>query len=87
MERRLIAIRGRVQGVGFRPFVYTLASRLALSGFVRNEIGGVQIEVEGDSQSLDQFLSRLESDLPPLAQLDNLSWQRQIPRGDRVLPN
>jgi hydrogenase maturation protein HypF len=84
LERRSIAIRGVVQGVGFRPFVYGLASRLALSGFVRNEVGGVQIEVEGDSDSLDQFVTRLATDLPPLAQLDNLSWERRPTCGDRA---
>ena len=53
MERRAIQIRGIVQGVGFRPFVYDLASRLQLHGFVRNHAGTVRIEVEGPSASLE----------------------------------
>jgi len=83
MERRAIAIRGTVQGVGFRPFVYSLASRLDLHGFVRNQTSGVEIEVEGESSALDQFLSRLKADPPPLAHIDALSWQRQAPRGEK----
>ena len=47
MERRAILVRGIVQGVGFRPFVFKLAERLHLHGFVRNQTGDVQIEVEG----------------------------------------
>src|SRR4026209_126477 len=54
MERRAIAVHGTVQGVGFRPFVYALASRLDLGGFVRNDLGSVWIEVEGQPGSLDQ---------------------------------
>src|SRR5476651_1669850 len=56
MERWAIAIRGVVQGVGFRPFVYNLASGLDLRGFVKNRTGGVAIEVEGEASRLDQFL-------------------------------
>lgn len=82
MERRAIAIHGTVQGVGFRPFVYALASRLDLGGFVRNELGCVWIEVEGQPGSLDQFLHRLSSEPPPLARIDDLTWKPQAPRGD-----
>src|SRR5262245_19408265 len=84
MERRAIAVQGVVQGVGFRPFVYGLASRNGLHGFVQNQSGGVLIEVEGEAQSLDRFLTALTSELPPLAQIDSLTWDRQIPRGDSV---
>ena len=66
MERRAIAIQGTVQGVGFRPFVYSLACDLQLGGFVRNQTGGVKIEVEGEGALLDQFLSRLVANPPPL---------------------
>jgi len=83
MERRSIAVQGVVQGVGFRPFVYGLASRLKLYGFVENRTGGVLIEVEGEAQSLDRFLLELTSDVPPLAQIDRVSWDRQSPRGER----
>jgi hydrogenase maturation protein HypF len=84
MERRAIAVHGVVQGVGFRPFVYGLASRIGLHGFVQNQSGGVLIEVEGEAKSLDRFLTALTSELPPLAQIDRLTWDRQIPRGDSV---
>lgn len=83
MERRTIAVNGTVQGVGFRPFVYGLASRLALGGFVKNQAGGVTIEVEGEPAPLDQFLTRLRSDSPPLAHIEQLTWQRQFPMGDK----
>ncbi len=83
MERRTIAVNGTVQGVGFRPFVYGLASRLELRGFVKNQASGVTIEVEGEAAPLDQFLNSLVSDSPPLAHIDRLTWQRQFPIGDR----
>ena len=83
MERRAIAVHGTVQGVGFRPFVYGLASRLKLSGFVSNSSGGVRIEIEGEAPQLDQFLSDLTVRPPPLARIDDLIWERQPLRGDR----
>jgi hydrogenase maturation protein HypF len=82
MERRAIAVQGVVQGVGFRPFVYGLAARLALSGFVRNRGGAVFIEVEGEAGALDQFLTALANEPPPLARIDHLSWEHRPPRGD-----
>ncbi len=83
MERRIIAIHGVVQGVGFRPFVYGLASRLELHGFIQNRTGSVRIEVEGDAHSLDDFLTELSRKPPPLARIDCLSWERCPPQGDR----
>jgi hydrogenase maturation protein HypF len=90
MERRAITVHGVVQGVGFRPFVYGLASRLELSGFVNNRAGGVWIEVEGDARALDLFLNELATKPPPLARIDHLTWERRPPRGDgqfRILPS
>src|SRR5579863_1481298 len=83
MERRAITVRGIVQGVGFRPFVYALASRLHLSGFVKNQTGRVEIEVEGDSASLDRFLAELETSPPRLSRIDGISWQNRPLEGDR----
>ena len=83
MERRAIAIHGTVQGVGFRPFVYSLASSLELGGFVQNQNGSVAIEVEGELAPLDQFLTQLVSSTPPLAHIDDMSWQPRAPLGDR----
>lgn len=74
VERRAIAVYGIVQGVGFRPFVYGLASRLLLSGFVENRVGAVLIEVEGAALALDQFLSELTTHAPPLARIDQVDW-------------
>jgi|SRR5579883_751604 len=75
MERRAIEVRGIVQGVGFRPFIYNLATRYRLTGFVRNQAGRVVIEVEGDLAALDHFLSELANHPPPLAQIEHLSWE------------
>ena len=74
MDRRAIAVSGIVQGVGFRPFVIDLATRFGLNGFVRNQTGGVLIEVEGESDSLDRFLGELTSRPPPLARIDEVRW-------------
>jgi hydrogenase maturation protein HypF len=82
MERRAIAISGTVQGVGFRPFVYGLASQLELCGFVRNQTDGVRIEVEGDRSRLDQFLLQLSANKPPLARIERVSWEPRPPLGD-----
>jgi hydrogenase maturation protein HypF len=81
-ERRAIAVGGIVQGVGFRPFVHGLASRLLLCGFVRNHTGGVLIEVEGEGAALDRFLDALARQPPPLARIEHLSWEPLPPRGD-----
>jgi hydrogenase maturation protein HypF len=80
-ERRAIAISGVVQGVGFRPFVYGLASRLDVRGFVRNRLGGVLIEAEGNSSALDRFTAELERG-PPLARIDEVRWTPQPVRGE-----
>lgn len=65
-----IRVRGQVQGVGFRPFVYRLAHELGLSGWVRNDGAGVEIAVQGDENTLRDFLRRLKSDAPPLARVE-----------------
>ena len=63
--RLKLAVRGAVQGVGFRPFVHRLATKLGLTGWVNNSSQGVFIEVEGQRVALDQFLLRLETEKPP----------------------
>ena len=68
--RRSLRVRGQVQGVGFRPFVYRLAHDLALSGRVLNDGLGVQIEVQGAREQLDTFLQRLTLEAPRLARID-----------------
>jgi hydrogenase maturation protein HypF len=83
MERRAIVVRGIVQGVGFRPFVYNLAARLHLAGFVKNQTGTLRIEIEGESPSLDCFLDELAERPPPLALIEHLSWEPCAPQGER----
>ncbi len=65
-----IHIEGIVQGVGFRPFVYGLAARFGLTGWVRNTSAGVEIEIDGKSQHLNSFLEALSEEAPPLAKID-----------------
>jgi hydrogenase maturation protein HypF len=72
-ERRAVQVRGIVQGVGFRPFVYRLALEEALGGFVGNDTDGVTIEVEGPPERLEAFLNRLRSEAPPLARIDSIT--------------
>jgi hydrogenase maturation protein HypF len=71
--RQRIRVAGVVQGVGFRPFVWRLAHELGLSGWVRNDAAGVDIEVEGDPLKLAVFAARICSDAPPLARVDSVN--------------
>src|SRR5689334_11557832 len=82
-ERRLVVVRGLVQGVGFRPFVYRVAESLGLTGFVRNTAGEVEIEAEGDREKLDRFVARLSRDAPPLARVEDVRVQATPARGGR----
>jgi hydrogenase maturation protein HypF len=68
-----IHISGIVQGVGFRPFVYNLATRLDLKGWVRNTSAGVDIEVDGERKVLDAFVKALSEEAPKLAHIDELT--------------
>ncbi len=76
MNQRLIGkhihITGVVQGVGFRPFVYGLATRYALRGWVCNTSAGVDIEVDGPGDTLDRFVAALTAEAPPLARIDSV---------------
>jgi hydrogenase maturation protein HypF len=75
-RRRLrVSVRGVVQGVGFRPFVYTTAAALGLAGSVRNDSSGAVIEVEGDTTDVNEFLARLRDQPPPLAVIESLDTQ------------
>jgi hydrogenase maturation protein HypF len=68
--RQRLEVRGIVQGVGFRPFVYRLANELELDGWVRNDAAGVTIELEGDNARVDQMARRLRDEAPSLARVD-----------------
>ena len=72
---RVVRVRGLVQGVGFRPHVWRLATETGLSGHVLNDGAGVAIEVWGAGGALDAFLARLTSEAPPLARIDAVEWQ------------
>jgi hydrogenase maturation protein HypF len=71
-ERRHITVEGIVQGVGFRPFVYGLARKNGLAGFVLNDTAGVTIELEGEPPALESFLTHLREQPPPLARIKNI---------------
>ena len=79
--RARIIVHGAVQGVGFRPFAYRLATELGLRGWALNSSQGVFIEVEGDRAGLDQFLLRLERDKPPRAIIQSLEPSFLDPAG------
>lgn len=72
MKRISLHIQGLVQGVGFRPFVYTLALKYNLKGFVANSAKGVIVELEGKEERLNLFLDKLQHSLPTLARIDSL---------------
>lgn len=77
---RLI-VRGTVQGVGFRPFIYRLANHLGFSGYVRNTGQGVEIYLEKDGADLSEFLRRLQLEAPPLARIEGVDYQAVPPLG------
>lgn len=80
-QRWRIVVRGLVQGVGFRPFVYNEARRLGLSGFVRNDETGVTIEAEGRPEQLALLVAALRDHAPPMARVDALTWELLPPAG------
>ena len=71
--RYRLYISGTVQGVGFRPFIYRLASELSLTGQICNTGDGVQLELQGHTPLLETFLTRLHQELPPLARIENIT--------------
>jgi hydrogenase maturation protein HypF len=81
IRRVRVRVRGTVQGVGFRPYVYRLAGELGLSGFVLNDAHGVLLEVEGRADAIETFLARLGPDAPPLAVLEQVSTEARAPTG------
>jgi hydrogenase maturation protein HypF len=83
MKRMRVVLRGAVQGVGFRPFVYKLAGRLGLNGWVSNTGAGVVIEVEGEEGLLQDFLLRLEEERPARSFIQSLEHSMLDPAGAR----
>ncbi len=74
LSRLKITIRGVVQGVGFRPFIYRLASEYNFKGWVKNSSEGVFIEVEGEKEKLHNFLLRIEKEKPPRSYIQSLEY-------------
>ena len=82
IARRRFSLRGIVQGVGFRPFVYTLAQRIGVRGFILNSSSGVTIEAEAPDAALDDFLNSLRTEAPPLARIEHIATAELAPLGD-----
>ncbi len=81
VRRVLVNVRGIVQGVGFRPFIYQLAGRCGVNGWVRNQSDGVEIEVAGPAGSVETFIAAISREHPPLARIvsietSDLSYRR-----------
>ena len=80
-QRMRIVVRGTVQGVGFRPFVYRLAAELKLTGWVNNTSDGVYIEVEGPPKRTEEFLLRVPREKPSVSKIHNLQHTVLDPAG------
>ncbi len=80
-RRARVRVTGTVQGVGFRPYVFRLASELGLSGFVLNDAHGVLLEVEGSEAAVGEFLRRLGPEAPPLAVVERALAEELAPEG------
>ena len=77
-----VRVEGTVQGVGFRPYVFRLATALALDGFVLNDERGVVIELEGEGAAIERFLARLPAEPPPLAVVEDVATVPLPPAGE-----
>jgi len=82
-RREIIRIKGIVQGVGFRPFLYRLATERGLSGFVLNDDQGVLLEVEGEGRALEGLEDAIRDEAPPLARIDSVQVTRVAAAGHR----
>jgi hydrogenase maturation protein HypF len=81
IEARRLSVKGIVQGVGFRPFVYQLATTLALNGQVANTSKGVTILIEGSLDGIESFIKRLTTQSPPLAHITHVAVESLPPAG------
>ena len=90
MPRRLITVQGLVQGVGFRPFIYRLATAHRLTGLVANTGGGVRIEAQGPEESLAGFARAIKEEAPPQSTITGLN-QADLPLTEetvfRIVPS
>lgn len=83
LKRLQITARGLVQGVGFRPFIYHLATKFSLTGFVQNDTNGIFIDVEGHDESIKEFLDHIIKSPPPHVIIDDIRCRSFPPRGYR----
>lgn len=79
LKRVFIKVEGIVQGVGFRPFVYNLATSNNLKGWVNNNSEGVFIDIEGSCETIDRFLYQLEFNAPPLSRIEKIIISEKSP--------
>lgn len=82
IRRAVLQVRGVVQGVGFRPFVYRLAQEEGLAGSIGNDTDGVTIAIEGAPSRLESFLTRLRGEAPPLSRIDAVTVHSAMPTGE-----
>ncbi len=78
-----VHVEGIVQGVGFRPYVYGLATALRLGGYVGNDVRGVVLEVEGEPAAVTEFVARLPVEAPALAMIERVETRPLTPTGER----
>ena len=81
--RKGVEVSGIVQGVGFRPYVYRLATELRLSGSITNTAAGVAIEIQGAPEAVEDFLARLPAHAPPLARITGVAVRDLLPDHDQ----
>ncbi|HKN22496.1 MAG TPA: carbamoyltransferase HypF [Terracidiphilus sp.] len=81
-RREALVVRGVVQGVGFRPFVYRLALEEDLAGSIGNDTGGVTIEIEGPAERVEAFRRRLQAEAPPLSRIDSVAVRETPATGE-----
>ncbi|MGB0049782.1 MAG: acylphosphatase, partial [Terriglobales bacterium] len=81
--RRQIEVSGIVQGVGFRPYIYRLATGRNLKGTIRNTTAGVTVEIQGPAETVQDFIDHLPVEAPPLARITSLTIHDVACNGDR----
>ena len=79
ISRNIYLVKGIVQGVGFRPFVYRLAHRFGLKGRVRNTLGGVELDVEGGAAVMEAFEAAMRGEKPALAEIESVTKTSKEP--------
>ena len=82
-QRCELQVRGVVQGVGFRPFIYRLAQEEGLGGSIGNDTDGVTIEIEGPPERMASFRARLTTEAPPLARIDSVTARDASPKQEK----